>query len=827
MYKMGKIQGSFVEPVQDRKMTELKISFHSFREMMKNMLETLFIKRGLLLFIFGFMLGRAFILSVLSPFSLPFFAAAYLIRKEKTPQIFIGVVAGALTISLMNAIYSFITISLFLVLYKIVNRYVRNKAVMAPILVLSSVLLGRISWHYIELQNITIYYALMTIVEACLAFVLTMIFIQSLPLLSLSKRRQALKTEELVCLVILIASMMTGVMGWTIEGIAVSHILARYLVLIFAFSAGATVGSTVGVVTGLVYGLADVNSFPEMSLLAFSGLLGGLLKDVKKVGTSFGLLVATLLLGLYGNETSSIMTSLYESLFALILFMISPKTYTNTIAKHIPGTMEHSAEQQAYVRKIRDATARRVEQFSSIFNSLAMSFRKQESDERIDPEKEIDYFFANVTAKTCQTCFKKETCWALNTYNKTYDTMKEIMQELEENDGSLSNRTLMKWNRICSRGDKVIDAIQNELHYYHANKKLKQQINESRKLVAEQLYGVAEVMANFAKEIQKERENHEKQEEQLLDALQSFGIEVDHIEIYSLDQGNVDIDITIPYCGGMGQCEKLIAPLLSDILHEQITVYKEECAAHKHDYCYATFRSAKRYVVDTGVAFAAKNGGFVSGDNYTMLEIGAGKYALAISDGMGNGERAYLESKETLELLKQILQSGIDEEVAIKSINSILSLRTTDEVYATLDLAIVDLQDASSKFIKVGSTPSFIKRGNRVIKVQASNLPIGIIQDFEVDVVSEQLKAGDLLIMMSDGIFDGPRHIENMDLWLKRKILELQTDDPQAVADIILEEVIRSSDGYIDDDMMVLVAKIKHNNPKWKPIPAISLRKGA
>ena len=57
-----------------------------------------------------------------------------------------------------------------------------------------------------------------------------------------------------------------------------------------------------------------------------------------------------------------------------------------------------------------------------------------------------------------------------------------------------------------------------------------------------------------------------------------FGIEIDHVEIYSLEQGNIDIDITIPYCGGMGQCEKLIAPLLSDILGETIIVYNEECA---------------------------------------------------------------------------------------------------------------------------------------------------------------------------------------------------------------------------------------------------------
>lgn len=41
------------------------------------------------------------------------------------------------------------------------------------------------------------------------------------------------------------------------------------------------------------------------------------------------------------------------------------------------------------------------------------------------------------------------------------------------------------------------------------------------------------------------------------------------------------------------------------------------------------------------------------------------------------------------------------------------------------------------------------------MKVQASNLPIGIINEFDVEVVSEQLKAGDLLVMMSDGILKG------------------------------------------------------------------------
>ncbi len=54
--------------------------------------------------------------------------------------------------------------------------------------------------------------------------------------------------------------------------------------LVFAFIAGAATGSTVGVVTGLILSLANVSSLSQLSLLAFSGLLGGLLKEGKRLG---------------------------------------------------------------------------------------------------------------------------------------------------------------------------------------------------------------------------------------------------------------------------------------------------------------------------------------------------------------------------------------------------------------------------------------------------------------------------------------------------------------------------------------------------------------
>lgn len=824
---MEKLERSLIEPIGEVNLHSSKWDPMVGVKKVQLLLESFFIKKGYLLLFVGFLLGRALILAKLTPFCLPFFASVYLIRRDRAPLALIGLVAGAATLSLSNAASTFTISIFFLVIFRISKKWLTNEMRAMPLFVGIILGIGKLAESFILSKQLTLYDAMMVGVQASLAFILTLIFLQSIPLLTLNNRRQLLKTEEIVCLIIMLASIMTGTIGWKIYDLSVEHIMSRYLVLVFSFIAGATVGSTVGVVTGLIFSLASVSSFYHMSLLAFSGVLGGLLKEGKKIGVSVGLFISTLLIGMYGEGGGSIQLSLLETSAAVLLFLLTPQSLTSRLAKYIPGTPEYTAEQQKYMRKMRDVTAQRVSQFSSLFHTLSKSFSQTEvlPAEEYD-QREMDYFMSNVTEKTCQTCFKKDQCWAKN-FAATYAHMEEIIHEMDQNDGNVSLKLTKEWEKLCSRPKKVYETIGQELTFFQANQKLKKQVHESRKLVADQLLGVSEVMDNFAKEIQRERENHYKQEEQIMEALQGFGIHIEQVEIYSLEPGNVDIEMSVPFCNGHGECEKLIAPMLSDILAETIIVNKEECATYPNEFCYVTFRSSKAYTVETGVAHAAKDGGLISGDSYSTIELGFGKYAIAISDGMGNGERAHYESKETLKLLQKILQSGIDEKVAIKSINSILSLRTTDEIFSTLDLAMIDLKNAAAKFLKIGSTPSFIKRGNKIIKIQASNLPIGILQEFEVDVVSEQLKAGDLLIMMSDGVFEGPKHVENYDIWMKRKLHELETEDPQEIADLIMEEVIRSRSGIIADDMTVTVAKIKHNTPKWASIPVYHKRKQA
>ncbi|MBU9722007.1 MULTISPECIES: stage II sporulation protein E [Bacillaceae] len=772
-------------------------------------------KKTLVILGLGFLLGRAVILLHLLPFVIPFLAVIFHVKRSHTLIAALALIAGSATVSIGFAGHTTVAILLYF-LFQGLADHLKQEQKFIPIIVFLATGTARYVGFLIT-DGHSWYNVLTTLVEASLAMVVTLIFLQSLPLVFERRKKMTLKHEEIVCLVILLASLMTGTVGWLVFQLSVEQIVARYIVLIFAFIGGAAIGSTVGVVTGLILSLANVANLFYMSLLAFSGLLGGLLKEGKKISVGIGLIIGTLLMGMYGDNQVSMQYSMYETLIAVSLFMLTPKKWTEYMSKYIPGTVEHSQEQQQYIRKVRDVTAGKVEQFSNLFLSLSKSFTLLEATgERSNREREVDLFLSKVTEKTCQTCMKKHQCWTKK-FQETYGLMEQLMRECEQ-DGGVSNRQLqVEWRQHCIIDERVIDAMKSELNQHHASQQLKQQLIESRRLVADQLKGVSKVMEDFAKDIQREKQEHEKQESEITEAIQRAGLDVEMVDVYNLEAGNIDIEITLS-SNTYNEGEKIVAPLLSDILQETVIVKHTEPATLTGNEQRVTFGSTKKFEVNEGVAHAAKGGKLVSGDSYSTMELGAGKYAIAISDGMGNGTRAHIESQETIGLLKNILRSGIEETVAIKSINSILSLRSQEEVFSTLDLAMIDLQEGFVKFLKVGSIPSYIKRGTNVKSVEAGNLPIGIIHDMDVDVVTEQLKSGDLLIMMSDGIYEAPKTVENHDVWMKRIIKELETDDPQEVADLLMERVIRETGNEINDDMTVVVARLDHHLPKWASI---------
>uniref|UniRef100_UPI0021B2E642 hypothetical protein n=1 Tax=Siminovitchia fortis TaxID=254758 RepID=UPI0021B2E642 len=67
-------------------------------------------------------------------------------------------------------------------------------------------------------------------------------FMERTALLRRGKRGKRLKREEVMRLIIMLACVMRGRMGWGIYGLWIEDILSRYVVMLFGFTGGGSVG---------------------------------------------------------------------------------------------------------------------------------------------------------------------------------------------------------------------------------------------------------------------------------------------------------------------------------------------------------------------------------------------------------------------------------------------------------------------------------------------------------------------------------------------------------------------------------------------------------
>jgi stage II sporulation protein E len=209
------------------------------------------------------------------------------------------------------------------------------------------------------------------------------------------------------------------------------------------------------------------------------------------------------------------------------------------------------------------------------------------------------------------------------------------------------------------------------------------------------------------------------------------------------------------------------------------------------------------------MASAAKQEAGVNGDNCAVLPLSGGKVALLLSDGMGCGQEAAGESNNAIKYLRKMLEAGFQVDVAVQTVNAMLLLKSPEEKFATLDMLIVDLYTAEGEFLKIGAAPSYVKRVREVGVLKGNSLPIGILNNIEIDPIEVQLAAGDIIVMITDGIADAPPVSVDKELWLTNILRCLRESHPADIAARVLAEAKRASGGNGQDDMTVLCIKIE------------------
>ncbi len=242
------------------------------------------------------------------------------------------------------------------------------------------------------------------------------------------------------------------------------------------------------------------------------------------------------------------------------------------------------------------------------------------------------------------------------------------------------------------------------------------------------------------------------------------------------------------------------------------------------------------------VGYATAAAEEISGDTAISSGLPDGSLALILSDGMGKGIRAAAESRAVARRLRKNLKSGMKPAFAIKEVNRYMldceealhqagparcsgAAAGEAECFATVDLLIIDRNAAKAKFYKMGAASSFLLRNGKVKKFEQAALPIGIIPEIRLNHIAVRLKAGDIVVMVSDGITEAARVDGELRLagsncadgsdgaWLhelleSRTAAELVHLSVRRLAGEILDEAVLRYADRERDDLTVAVVKI-------------------
>lgn len=763
-------------------------------------------KTNLIIIPAAFLLGRISLLGGLMPFGIALYAATLGLNINRV-MISIAIFAGMLTSGATVQLYTAVVAMLLFNAINIPFKKSVGSHLRIGIIAFIGVLIPEMLLTY--LQGFLMYDVLKSIINGFIIFALVFVFKNVLEVLGNPSRRYSLTNEEILSIAIACALAVGGLGGWNVLGVSLKNILCIIIILVFSFKTGAGNGAAIGVIVGTVISISSNSSPIIIASYAFCGLLAGILRNMGKIGSCVGVLMGNALLTFYTNGSTEVLLFLYEIIVSIVIFMLIPEKVMDAVVTKFDKSLIARGDKKGYSTRIKEITVEKLNKFSKAFSEMSRTFDEISETKAVTEKHDITAIFDRVADKVCKDCSLCVHCWEHNFCN-TYQIMFKIVEKLDGKGWIEQNDIPQYFIERCERVDEFVLAVNNVFELFKVDMVWRSKIGESRGLVSQQLKSMSTIISNLANELNTDICFKDDLENQVVLELTKAGIKNADAVVYENKFGKYEMTLSYKGCGGKRSCIGCVEKTVTEVVGRKMIKDGSDCALNsKTNTCTIKLVEEETYKVITGVARMSKNEKYVSGDNYTFLNTGDGKYIAALSDGMGTGHKACMQSKATVNLIEQFMESGFDKDTTVKLINSILVLRATDDSFATIDISVIDLYEGEVEFCKVGAAPTFIKREDYVETIRAASLPAGILSEVEVEMIHKKVGNGDFLIMLSDGIIDSFKNCQDSVKEVQNILQSMDTRNPQKMADDLMDEAIsRCENNEPVDDMLVLVSKI-------------------
>ena len=643
------------------------------------------------------------------------------------------------------------------------------------------------------------------------------IFVNSIVVIQEYDERNAFSIEEVMGASLLLAIAVAALGDFSIYGFSVRNVLSILIVLVLGWKNGILVGSTTGVAIGVTLGVIAGTEPIIIAAYAISGMIAGILNKFGKIGVIVGFMLGAGILAYISNGGTSDLIVFKEILIASIGLLAIPKTIQINIEEFLGksnllpvspvGTLTRSKEKE---------TAEKLNNVSSAINDIANTYKNSIKENEILVSNRnifISELLNQLENKQDNMLYEDLTKMENNITEEIFNILLK-KQKIERKD---LLETFAKFNSYIvgfedteiseyleKNIEEAIICINNAYKISKANFVLQKKLSENKKTMSTQLGEVSKAISNLAEDIKqdiKSENKFETQKQEILELISGLNIQLEDIRIKKEKNGRYHVDVILAVEEPTKNQKEKIQKIVANTLKQKLALCETDNSRT------ISLVSEDKYSINIDMANTIKKGNVVSGDSTLKVRLKDGKYLIAISDGMGAGVDAAKSSILALNMLQKLLSSGFDKDTSVELINSTILNSSQKEIFATLDIAIVDLYSGNIEFMKNGACPTYIKNKKKINIVKSLTLPTGIVDNVDLSLHDKDIENNDIVVMCSDGIIDSNVEYKNKELWVKYMLEDIETEDAQKIADLILNEAIDNNFGVAKDDMSVVVCK--------------------